>query len=524
MSETTYDVPAVVIREYFKRFDLPLVMSLDNMPPKDVMRKVRFRAAQLEERWNDLNVNRTLAELLEPSGKIIVTKNHHLKVVAEDYDLNSGETLLGSSALLASEHVSIEQLRVELDAILAPRFTTIEQSAQLVITTTTENRREASHDFFHAEFGSRYRQDFYSSNKMEIGSAKTMMKVAKSIANNATTYYRAILKSGMAITYAKPIPHHDTSANLEKYLGERKRSIKWEVVHHEEIESLPIAEHGTKSSRTWGIEVESGGARGIGAPKGWGRKYDGSLYSAYDDYDGNEDFDEYNESSDGDTGEFVSPILHSFHSKGLESLLVKINTQPQNDSAGIHVHVGALDLTARQIGGLVFAYEMVEPFIESSYRRETREYCKNRPISETIGILKASKVTKYKTYNEFSTSEDFDYNRDRYSSNSENKFIPAGDRYVSLNLHSLDSHGTVEFRAMGPVYEYEHLIKWAHFCREMVNLAARDVPSREWSAIKSFADVRTLFAKYGIETPAILFGEMLDTRLVESYADSNVEV
>jgi hypothetical protein len=54
---------------------------------------------------------------------------------------------------------------------------------------------------------------------------------------------------------------------------------------------------------------------------------------------------------------------------------------------------------------------------------------------------------------------------------------------------------------MGPKYDYEHLIRWAYFCREMVNLAKADVPQKVWTGIRTIEDLIVTFSKYGKETP-----------------------
>lgn len=313
-----------------------------------------------------------------------------------------------------------------------------------------------------------------------------------------------------------------------------KQKLAESLKGKEAIAMLPFIGHGFASSRRWGIEIESGGARGIEAPKGWKRKGDGSLRSAWDgwvndgslgeimigggqDYCNPEDcptgenhsseiYDSrrgyitnptYNPDCDrcgyymvpagpapighrfssqsDDRAEFVSPILGSMHSNGLETLLAQIIQQPQNDSAGVHVHVEATDLTPKQLGSLVYGYDRIEGLIESSYRRTKREYCKLRNDNATLDILKSAKTAKRLLD------------------------VPAGDRYVTLNLCSLSAHGTVEFRAMGNVYDYEYLSRWAMFCREMVNIAKAGVTAKEWNSVQSWADVTALFAKYGKE-------------------------
>lgn len=304
----------------------------------------------------------------------------------------------------------------------------------------------------------------------------------------------------------------------------------------EAISLLPFLGHGYASSRRWGIEIESGGARGVKAPAGWSRKRDSSLRSAWEGFEevaegtrteqyvvsriepencpsGQNHMPELysvmrgyyrNPEAPGingnpactqcgdimgerevpnvtrhyagsdDCAEFVSPILGSMHSKGLEKLLKPINKQPQNNSAGVHVHVEAKDLTPKQLGSLVYGYDAIEGLIETSYRREVRNFCKLRSTHEIFDILTNLKTTEV----------------DR---------LRKGDRYVTLNLCSLDRHGTVEFRAMGNVYDYDYLVRWAMFCREMVNLAKAGVTVKEWNSVNSWADLTSLFAKHGKE-------------------------
>jgi hypothetical protein len=372
-------------------------------------------------------------------------------------------------------------------------------------------------------------------------------------------YFRAALSERRGISANKyEVPTHDTTESLLKYMQKRRKEI---TSRDDVIPTMPVSKHGKKSSRTWGIEVESGGARGVSKPNGWTRKGDGSLTSAYGesaryidpldcDYnDHREECDienyyykgdtypdgtiatedgyrtfwgenpaycdpddcedcgnvyDYDDYDDDDCAEFVSPILHSFHSQGLEKLTKRLSQEPQNDSAGVHVHVEARDLTPRQIGALVFAYQMIEPLIEASYRRDTRVYCKRRPDDEFVSIIRNAKTAKALSYSQRVGNE---------------PYIEPGDRYVSLNLCSLGAHGTVEFRAMGPVYEYDHLIKWAFFCREMVNCAKNNAPGKLWNKVRTFEDVKTIFQAYGSEYNSIVMDEAIE-ELTESALES----
>lgn len=304
------------------------------------------------------------------------------------------------------------------------------------------------------------------------------------------------------------------------------------------VGTLPFVPHGLASSRRWGIEVESGGARGVDAPDSWRAISDGSLRSAYDGYVEVEDFEPFDreetylhswvecetqdhnprvemydsirqehiwvanpnysdprECSDcgrrtrtvrvepqtirhhaqaGDCREFVSPILTSMHSNGLEQLCEALSKNPQNDTAGVHVHVESDDLTDQQIATLVYGYGLLEPILEASYRRTTRQYCQPRSHGD---VLSAGRVA----------SRGGSFDRDGAS------------RYVTVNTQALGEHGTIEFRAMGAVYEYDYLVRWAMLCRELVNVVAAGATTRDFAKVKSWQDLLNLLTMFGKE-------------------------
>lgn len=261
------------------------------------------------------------------------------------------------------------------------------------------------------------------------------------------------------------------------------------------IELLPTVPALLDSTRTWGIEIEVAGSRGIATPYRWVATEDGSLRSAYDSYDGNCECEcdycaEWNEhdcgrdeceigNRDADCREFVSPILSGMYERGITEICDGARFEPQNATAGIHVHVGADNLTPKQIGGLVYAYGILEQMLETSYHREEREYCEGLDAESVREVLKRARSVRSK------------------------EEMGVLDRYTTVNVQALSKHGTVEFRAMGPVYEAEYLHKWALFCREMVNVAASNAPIKVWSKVKTFADVIQIFRDYGSEVNAI---------------------
>lgn len=364
----------------------------------------------------------------------------------------------------------------------------------------------------------------------------------EALINDARVAYRAFLRATLnRPTYdAEEAARREAArrASAERFAAFARREADTE----QHVGSLPFVPHGLSSSRRWGIEVESGGARGVNAPAHWTRTTDGSLRSAYDGYVEVQDFEPHDEevtdylpirsctnrsqhereievmgadgrwtwgpnpaymdpancehcgertrivhmvpetirhtAQSGDCAEFVSPILVSMHSTGLESLTTQLGVRPQNSSAGVHVHVEASDLTEKQVAALIFGYDILEPLLEASYRREERRFCLRRDAENVLGMAR-----KLRPGAEGPTRDE----------------VRGGNRYVTLNTTALNAHGTIEFRAMGPVYEYDYLVRWAMLCRELVNLAAANVTVQQFSRIKSWQDLLMLLAEYGKE-------------------------
>lgn len=535
-------LPNSVLAHYLAHHDLPYrVSDLERSENSaSIRRKIRYRSKQAVARWEEF-VNGTSFEVLMTYPRLVITEAGKFHVSTSI----SEESFSFYNSFDEEIYVDAEVLTERIDSMLPAQLCTFyepslrrvriipalhmtgiaREMALRAIKTIREDsysRTEVTALFPHDISPTRGVIPAYRA--AQLWSAGTVM------ADRFRDVYRSAFRDVIRKRMEPERKTHDTSANLVKFLERRERELR--PLSGGLLATLPIAEHGTKTSRTWGIEVESGGARGISAPKDWDRKYDGSLVSAYssgeeryvdpedcEENDHREYIDAYNEDGEyiteidnpeyvdpedceycgyveevfdyddgptSDCGEFVSPILHSFHSRGLELLVEKLATQPQNDSAGVHVHVGADGLTPKQLGGLVFAYQMIEPLIEEDYCRETRGYCHSRTASEVARVMQSARESEGAN--------------NPFTSNLNESYLYTGERYVSLNLQALEDHGTVEFRAMGPVYEYEHLIRWAHFCREMVNCAAADVPPHIWAKVKTFEDIRAIFTKYGDET------------------------
>jgi len=328
------------------------------------------------------------------------------------------------------------------------------------------------------------------------------LKQVEAFKSNLMDAYRKKLRANQKIDVRVSKPVRSGQGNqyafIDRIHAERTSEVKI-------VTLLPVADQHTLASRDFGIEVEVAGAYGCKRPAGWGAKGDGSLYEPYYDHKASHTSRDWEpdtcsvcaiakpawERGENSTREFVSPILHSFHSDGLKALLADVALQPQNDSMGIHVHVAVDDLTVKQIGSLVYGYSVIEPLLESSYNRTKREYCRQRPTEELKSIGKSVKQLS------------------SMGQVSELTSIDTGDRYVTLNLQAIADHGTVEFRAMGPAagygesdngVDYEYVIRWAALCRDLVNVAKAGVTPSEWNkAGRSFNDLYSLLLRKGKE-------------------------
>jgi hypothetical protein len=256
--------------------------------------------------------------------------------------------------------------------------------------------------------------------------------------------------------------------------------------------SIPLLPSGTSTSRTWGIEIETVQANLVPyRPAGWERKGDGSLEALSDDcscdcdycYEG-EHYECGSDDCQGGCAEFVSPILNNFNSEGLRVLTNALDGSEVNTTPGIHVHVGASDLSVSDVARLVRSYSAVAPYVLAVSYREVTNYCKE-VSNENV---------------RFWLAEARDHVRNGLGRNAiDVTYSQPDDRYHDINLQSLRQHGTVEFRVMGPHYNYDHLVRWAWFCREMVNVAKLDLPQRLWTSVRSMEDVLTILFQYGSE-------------------------
>lgn len=144
--------------------------------------------------------------------------------------------------------------------------------------------------------------------------------------------------------------------------------------------------------------------------------------------------------------ECVSPVLKSTNGfKALENCCKSLNEAGArvNKSTGLHVHIGAADLTGDQYVSVFVNYEMLETLIDSfmaeSRRRNNAYYARSMKGTHLAGLHSATDVARALT-----------------------------SRYYKVNPHSYARHHTIEFRQHQGSTDFEKISNWVRFCAKLV--------------------------------------------------------
>lgn len=151
--------------------------------------------------------------------------------------------------------------------------------------------------------------------------------------------------------------------------------------------------------------------------------------------------------SDSGCIECVTPVLKGRN--GLASLKKACATlnaagAKVNRTTGLHVHIGAKDLTGEQYVSVFVNYQMLETLIDSfmagSRRANNNTYCMT-----LRGKRLANCHTQEDVLNAF-----------------------GNDRYYKVNACSWSRHRTIEFRQHQGSTDYEKISNWISFCAKLV--------------------------------------------------------
>jgi hypothetical protein len=232
------------------------------------------------------------------------------------------------------------------------------------------------------------------------------------------------------------------------------------------------------SSRHYGVEMEITDAGHIRYPQGWARERDHSLRQHIGD------------GNTYDPWEFISPVLGKTFDQGMWMVCDQAAGTIPYWRAGVHVHVEAKDkrgrpMTTAQVSRLLELYTVISPLIDPVLQRgRSREFCIPTRFDQWGNgwfVAPASGRVKPHRQQLQLNGKRAHLARDNAAKWAQITHGPNHDqeptewkRHQEINLQALNKYGTIEFRAMGSVYDYEYLTRWAWLLRELMNIAQDD--------------------------------------------------
>lgn len=170
-----------------------------------------------------------------------------------------------------------------------------------------------------------------------------------------------------------------------------------------------------------------------------------------------------------DNGELVSPILRG--EQGLEDLRKACRAMVAagirvNSACGVHVHVGAADLTPQEVVATCIRYGRQESTFDSIMPRSRREsnnhFCRsmNRFSMSIAGVTNMDNVSR----------------------------MFHGDRYQKLNVQSYLRQKTLEFRQHSGSINATKIANWVKVCTKFVDTtvaAFRNISARQTAAVST---------------------------------------
>lgn len=214
---------------------------------------------------------------------------------------------------------------------------------------------------------------------------------------------------------------------------------------------LEGVECATRGRFTFGVEIECFVNRGAirTAAERTGMAYE---YEGYNHRDGH---DYFKFTTDGsvrgmaDPIECVSPVLAGVNGKNtLRNAVKTLNTAGANvnQTCGLHVHIGAAKLTARQYCNVFVNYAYLEAVIDTFMAPSRR--ADNAFYAQTL--------------------QDHLYRLEQAVTIENVQRALDSCRYHKVNAESYRRHKTIEFRQHAGTVNYEKIINWVSFCGKLV--------------------------------------------------------
>jgi len=190
--------------------------------------------------------------------------------------------------------------------------------------------------------------------------------------------------------------------------------------------------------------------------------------------------------------ELVTPILRWNDIETLQQIVRKLRHAGAkvNDSCGMHVHIGAQNLNAKQIRHLVNIVASREDIFYNALKvhENRKEYCKptderfltelNQKKPATLGGLKPI----------------------WYGDNGAHDYHYDSSRYTIVNLHALFTKGTIEFRIFNSTLHAGEVKAAIQFCAALIAFAQkahRSVYNKVQTDNEKFA-MRTFLTRLGL--------------------------
>ena len=128
-----------------------------------------------------------------------------------------------------------------------------------------------------------------------------------------------------------------------------------------------------------------------------------------------------------------------------------------NKSCGLHVHIDARDLNARQLAYILMVAKLCEPVIYKMMppSRDTSRWAKRIPMS----IRQISRIQDEEDFIDI-------WYRSHGTNPSMEKYNDA--RYCGFNMHSRIIHGSIEFRHHSGTLNPSKIINWIEICQSII--------------------------------------------------------
>lgn len=163
--------------------------------------------------------------------------------------------------------------------------------------------------------------------------------------------------------------------------------------------------------------------------------------------------------------ECVSPVLKGINGKkALKTACQTLNAAGAtvNSSCGLHVHIGAADLSGEQYVNVFVNYQMLESIINKFMAPSRRNGRWAKSIAQ--------------------------YNLRNLRSQAEVARM-LGSRYHAVNAESYARHRTIEFRQHGGSTDFTKIFNWVNFCGKLVNWSKTN---RLSAPVNSIDDIKFL--------------------------------